>query len=256
MLLASFDIGKKNFAFTIEEVKDNELLAIQNIPIDERYNTDGTPTDPFKAILESVYKTGNTLVLVNTDLTTSASSQYLDPIIFNNMCDVLDKYEEYWSKCDAIVIEEQMSFGQKHNTMALKLGQHCHSYFICKYGRDCNVIVFPSYHKTQVLGQAKESTVLKSGKVKYKAVDKPKRKKWAVQQAVDILTCRNDLNGIELHSSYKKKDDVSDVICQLQAFKVMAYIDNHNFVPQSTTKPKTKVKQPKIKSEPKTKKLK
>jgi hypothetical protein len=66
--------------------------------------------------------------------------------------------------------------------MALKLGQHCWSYFSIHYGRSKNIIEFPAYHKTQVLGAEKDKKVTKTGKINYKAVDKPQRKKWCFKK--------------------------------------------------------------------------
>ena len=40
--IASFDIGKKNFAFYIEEINLKELKEIKNISKIKRYNIDGT----------------------------------------------------------------------------------------------------------------------------------------------------------------------------------------------------------------------
>jgi len=50
--IASFDIGKKNFAFYIEEVDRGELLTIKNIPSSRRYNSNGTPTAEMQEILD------------------------------------------------------------------------------------------------------------------------------------------------------------------------------------------------------------
>jgi hypothetical protein len=119
-----------------------------------------------------------------------------------------------------------MSFGKKVNTMALKLGQHCESYFLFKYGRFKEVIEFPSYYKTQVLGAEKLKKTTKTGKVSYKAIDKTARKKWAIDEASTILAEREDFHTLSEITSMKKSDDVSDVIVQLQAFKYLFFVDN------------------------------
>ena len=96
--------------------------------------------------------------------------------------------------------------------MALKLGQHCFSYFTILYSIFKTTIEFPSYHKTQVLGARKK-------------LSKGERKDWAVNQAVDILLDRDDNKSLEQLSSKKKQDDYSDTIVQLQAFKYLLYVD-------------------------------
>lgn len=222
--VASFDIGKKNFSFYVEEFSVSTMLKISNTKQSDRYNSNGTITDLFKPQLESVCREGKKLLLENHDITVDCDSKaYLDTNTFYNMNDLLDKYTEYWDSCDIFVIEKQMSFGNKHNTMALKLGQHCWSYFCIKYGKTKEIIEFPAYHKTQILGSEKDEKISKTGKITYKAIDKPKRKKWCIQKGLDILKSRNDDNTVEIITKSKKKDDLCDVICQLQAYKIIKY---------------------------------
>lgn len=224
--LASFDIGKKNFAFYIEETNKMSLLDLNNIPKVSRYNPDGTTTPRFGKLMKNICTNGKTILFKNNDLTSGcATGSYLDPETFHNMTDLLDTYKEYWDKCEAFVIEEQMSFGSRRNTMALKLGQHCYSYFAFNYGRFKQIIEFHAYHKTQVLGAQKIEKKTKKGKVSYKAIDKPARKKWSVEKATEILIDRNDSTTMETLTTKKKKDDLADVLCQLQAFKYLAYVD-------------------------------
>lgn len=219
--ICSIDIGKKNFAFYIEKFSKDQLLSLKNIP-EPRYKNDGTPTDIFQDLLKQIYKNGECVLFVNSDLTVGTSTKkYLDTEVFHNMTDLLDKYKSFWDKCDAIIIEKQMSFGKnKTNTMALKLGQHCWSYFAFNYSRYKQIIEFPAYHKTQVLGAPKKILV----KGKPKNMDKPHRKKWCVEKTMEILDIRNDLRTLEILNNNKKKDDLSDIVCQLQAFKYLVYV--------------------------------
>lgn len=226
--VASFDIGKKNFSFYIEEFNLDLIDELSNIPYKERYNENGTVKDIFLPILDKVCVNGKKIILENHDITQNCDSKaYLDPLTFHNMNDLLDNYTDYWDKCDIFVIEKQMSFGKKHNTMALKLGQHCWSYFSIHYGQSKNIVEFPAYYKTQILGSEKDKKETKTGKVSYKAIDKPKRKKWCIAKGLEILEKRNDNDTIKLITKSKKKDDLCDVICQLQAFKVLRFLDNN-----------------------------
>ena len=227
--IASFDIGKKNFSFYIEEFNIKDLKSITNIDKLNRFNPDGTCTEKFNELLQSIYKGGKKILLENVDLTENCDPKaYLDPQTFYNMTELLDTYSEYWSQCDIFIIEKQMSFGNKYNTMALKLGQHCWSYFSIKYPKNNSpeIIEFPAYYKTQILGAIKDKKTTKGGKVTYKAVDKPARKKWCVNTALTILESRGDNETITQITKVKKKDDLADVICQLQAFKYCYFIDN------------------------------
>ena len=221
--IASFDIGKKNFAFYIEEFDKSEIMKLPRIQSSKRYNSDGTTTPDFEKIVKKVCTNGKSIIFENSDLTEGCKkSSYLDPETYHNMTDLLDRYVDYWDQCDAFVIEKQMSFGKRHNTMALKLGQHCWSYFSFKYGRFKEIVEFPAYYKTQVLGAKK---IISKGGTKYKAIDKPARKKWSVEKAISILKDRNDDKTISTLTSARKRDDLADVLCQLQAFKILVYID-------------------------------
>jgi hypothetical protein len=225
--LASFDIGKKNFCFYIEEVDKKKLLDIDNVDKDQRYNKDGTQSKTFEKILNKVFVNGKKILIKNSDLTENCdNNKYIDLEIFHNMTDLLDDYSEYWKRCDAFVIERQMGFGKnKTNTLALKLAQHCWSYFSFKFGRFKEIVEFPAHYKTQVLGSKKVKTTNKKGKVKYKNVKKKKRKEWCVDKSIKILIQRNDAEFISFIDKSKKKDDIGDVICQLQAFKYLVYVD-------------------------------
>jgi hypothetical protein len=223
----SVDVGKVNFSFLIEEFDSNELLRIKNVPKTKRYNPDGTATEDFQEVLEQVFSNGKIILHKNLDLTENCDSKKtLDPETYYNMNEALDEYDEYWETCSIILIEEQMSFGKKFNKMAMKLAQHCYSYFTFKYGRQHTIIEFPAYHKTQVLGAPKvEGKPYKSGKVRYKAMEQRDRKKWSVNKAIEILTGRGEMDVLEEMTSVRKKDDLADVLVQLQSFKYNMYVD-------------------------------
>uniref|UniRef100_A0A6C0EKP2 Uncharacterized protein n=1 Tax=viral metagenome TaxID=1070528 RepID=A0A6C0EKP2_9ZZZZ len=219
--IASFDPGRDNFAFCVEEFDRKELLGVKNIPTAQRYNADGTTTSKMEKILEKVFANGRIVLHKNLDLASNCNrGRTLDPEVFHNMVDALDEYMDYWSKCSAFIIEEQMAFKNKFNKIATKLGQHCYSYFVCKFGRFKEVLTFPAYHKTQVLGAPKVK-----GKVRWKAMDKPARKKWSVAKAIEILTSRGEMRVLEKLTTARKKDDLADVLTQLQAFKYLVYVD-------------------------------
>ena len=98
MWFASFDIGKKNFAFCIEEVNVSSLHDISNIPLHQRYLKDGTYTDSFKDIIRRVCSNGRIILLENVDLTHGCNKQYLDPKVLINMTHVVDEYTLYWDQ--------------------------------------------------------------------------------------------------------------------------------------------------------------
>jgi len=203
------------------------LKNIKNVSVKGRYNDNGTPSKGMKNILDKVCMNGKTILHKNSDLTKNCvPGKYLDPETFYNMNDLLDSYYDYWDKCSYFVIEQQMSFGNRRNPMALKLGQHCYSYFTFRYGRFKEVIEFPAYHKTQVLGCEKlQGKKFKNGKYRWKAIDKPARKKWSIVKATEILTDRMEEDTIKNIKTKSKKDDLADTLTQLQAFKFLCFVN-------------------------------
>ena len=223
--VASFDIGKINFSFYVEEMDKNLLKSLPKLPLSERYNPNGTTTQRFSDVVNRVCMEGKVILFKNSNLTEGCKKgKYLDPETFHNMTDLLDEHRDIWDRCDTFIIEQQMSFGRnKINTMALKLGQHCFSYFAFNYGRFKNIVEFPSYNKTQILGSEKIEKRTKGGKVSYKAIDKPMRKKWSIKKATEILEMRNDEENMEMMRTTKKKDDLADTLCQLQSWKIIEF---------------------------------
>ena len=201
MRIASFDIGKKNFAFCVEQFSKENLLKLPLQPTPRVF------TQEYLESIKPIFSNGEILLLDNVDLTKGVkSTKQLDPIIYRNMIQLLDQHAEILSTCDIIVIEQQMSFRNKQNVMALKMAQHCHSYFLIRY-ESKTVYEIPAYHKTKIFTDAKLSDYA--------------RKKWAVGKALEILHDREDVHHFNLISSRKKKDDLSDVIVQAQAFKYL-----------------------------------
>jgi hypothetical protein len=229
--LASVDIGSKNLSFYIEEINKKELENIKNVSKIDKYNADGTPTSKMNDILNKIYKNGKTILHKNVDITQNCKNggKFLDTEMFHNMIEMLDKYAGYWDNCSVFVVEQQMAFKGKFNMIATKLGQHCQSYFYFKYGRFKKVIEFPAFHKTHILGAQKISGgKCKNGKIKWKNIDKPARKKWSISKATEIMKLRGDIekDNIILHPKRRLKlDDLSDVVIQLAAFNYLCFVD-------------------------------
>lgn len=221
--ICSIDIGSRNFAFYVEEMNKKVLEGIKNIPDQKnRYNANGTPTNQMQKILDHVCMEGKTILHKNSDLGT-----YVEPEIFHNMTELLDKYSDYWDKCCCFVVEKQMNFGKrKSNPRATKIGHICQGYFLFRYGRFSNVIEYPAYHKTQILGCEKiKGKKYKNGNYRWKSIPKPARKKWSVTKALDILTRRGEEYVINNIETKNKKDDLADTLTQLQSFKYLCFVD-------------------------------
>ncbi len=223
---ASFDIGYRNFAFCVEEYDKDAVSSLPKIPKAERFNPDGTLTDKFEDVVVPTCLNGKVVLFRNVDLTKGRKIDSLDMELFHTMTDVLDEYLEYWEKCEAFVVEMQMSFRGVYNVKALKLGQHCLSYFALKFGREKYMIEYPAFHKTEVLGAQKiHKGVTKKGVTTYKSMDKPARKKWSVAKACEILEMRGEDDTLSGLTSKAKRDDLADTLLQLLSWKVLHHVD-------------------------------
>ena len=191
--IASIDPGKNNFAFSIEKIYIDKCKELKN--------------------LDQLHLVSKTILIENIDVSKGLDkSKYVDINVFVALTAVLDRYRPYWDKCRFILIEKQMSFGRnKNNILALKIAQHCLSYFSFIYGKFKNLVEYPAYHKTQVL-QAPPK------------MDKPNRKKWAISKALEILTARGyNYDILQKLNSVKKKDDMSDCILMNLSFIYQVY---------------------------------
>lgn len=223
--VASIDIGKVNFCFTIEEFNATKLRELRAPKV--RYYPNGEPTFEMTLILNQVFMNGKVILAKNSDITQNCNAKMkLDPETFHNMDDLLTSYLPYFDHCSYVIIERQMMFGRLTNPMAVKLAQHCYSFFVYTYGRAMKVIEYDAFQKTQILGSKMLEVKNKKGVIKYKAIDKPSRKKWSIAKCEEILTMRNDVATLTLFKTKNvKKDDIADTINQLQAFKIQRYID-------------------------------
>lgn len=205
MRVASFDIGKKNFAFCVQDFPDEKIIAAKESHISNSESED--------TIIKKIENTGEIIYIENMDLTSGCSTRlYLDPLTFKNMADELNSRKYIWEHCDVFVVEQQLSYKGVRNPMALKLGQHCMSYFWILYP-DKLVVEFPSFHKSQVLGAPREyGTITKNFKNGKSKEIKDNVKRWAIRKADEVLVNREDSINTERIRSSKKKDDLSDCI--------------------------------------------
>lgn len=203
MLLASFDIGKRNFSFAIESF--NSVPKYDNsLPLRKRYNENGTCTPEFQKILGSIYQSGEVVVCEKYDLLL-----HHDDVICG-LYDVMDKYTRYWDMTSYFIVEKQL----KKNPTAVKIQYALMGYLRYRYGTFKFVIEFPAYNKGNILGAEKAKNSRKRKGLK----------PWAVREMKVILKCKKQDKLLDEIMSYKKRDDYADALCQLQAFKFLHFI--------------------------------
>lgn len=146
---------------------------------------------------------GQAIYLQRVDLTL-CKKERVTVTFLKRMFDFLDSIKTHLEKCDYFVIEKQM----RTNPEAQFVDHALQSYFLIHY-KDKQVVSFSSKNKTHLFDDTKMS--------------KYQRKKWAVEKAIKMFTDRGDTERLEYIKSLKKKDDASDAVCQLDAFKTIFF---------------------------------
>lgn len=109
-MIASFDIGKKNFCFCIGSLMRDEIIYFKNTDISKNNKLD---------ICLEMYK-------------------------------LLENYKFFWDKCSIFLIEKQMNFGYKRNNICVRLEIHLISFLLLNYKKEKKIIEYPAYNKTRV----------------------------------------------------------------------------------------------------------
>lgn len=150
MIIASFDIGKHNFSVYVEKFSLEELKSLPG--------SSQTPT-AISLIGKRLFWKNVSLIgdvpLDTYKVRKEGGKIRLSNQHYDNMYAFLDSNARIWDRVDRVIIEEQYKNSKgKQNTDCIKLAQHCHSYFFCKY-RKCNPEYIPSTYKTQKLDAPK-----------------------------------------------------------------------------------------------------
>lgn len=174
-------------------------------------------TEAYTEFLDQFYHCGRTVMCANHNLDAADTkkmrgSRCLSADVFLKLTELLDSYKPYLDQCSTIVIEQQMSFGSRINTMAIKIAQHTYSYLLFRYGKTKQIVEFPSYNKTQILGAPP-------------GLEKPQRKKWAIAKADEIWTLRGDMDATGYVGGKKKKDDMSDCLLHVLSYLITTRFD-------------------------------
>jgi|GEM_PF-3667420 len=235
--IASFDIGKKNFAQYVE------VMHRENIYNHRRFGS--------VDMIDDICAEGKCETLGVYDLRCSTSKrEMLNIDTRRSLIKHLETFRSVWDTCDIFIIEQQYfrtfsSRKKKKNTEAnidaIKIAECTMMWFLLNYP-DRKVEFIGSMLKTQALNAPKKMT-------------KVQRKKWAEDQALDIYASRydNDLVGLynlrvsssrirkydkkqllikpylgtkyeylakKIVNEHQKLDDISDACVQCQAYKI------------------------------------
>lgn len=135
---------------------------------------------------------------VNVDKTT------LENVVIDECTKFLDQYDEYYDNTHFILVEQQMI----ENWYSTRVMQHVLTYFIMTFrnGRGLYPLIIEVNSK------------LKGAQLGYNRRSGLNLKEWAVVRAIELLEQRDDKFSLDVISKLKKKDDVSDVVIQIEAF--------------------------------------
>lgn len=197
--IASFDVGKVNFAQYVEDVDTDKVLKLEEkykkLPKKFKRRVRGPMNSLISELLEEMYLTGTRIQTGVYDLREDKESKKLDLQTRVNIILHLNKYMWVWDKCDVFVIEQQFfktwgrrgkksKGGSEANVDAIKVAEAIMTWFLVEYPSK-TVIYFGSSNKTLMLGAPC-------------GLGDNKRKKWAIQKTRDIYEKRNDYDMIEL----------------------------------------------------------
>lgn len=203
MLIAAFDMGTRNFAFCVEQV----TLPLPT-PTPESFDVHGLPTEAYAPFLDHVYASGTLVECQCIDLLALCAQQGQNNL-YLGLNTVLDQFRRLWDHVDVILVEQQMAYGKnKSNIQALRLAQHCLTYFYTVYGPFKVIQEMSSTLKTRMLGcphQQRKQHAL--------------RKRFAVDRVERILRDRTDTLA-DHWAQLPKRDDVSDCILMIQVYKI------------------------------------
>ena len=135
--------------------------------------------------------------------------------VYSYISNYLDQYRELFKTCHMVIIEKQLPV----NYRAVRMSQHTLTYFtILLKDIEPQLAMFFEVNPTL---KGRELGVPPN-------LNERGLKLWAVDKTRELLTDRNDVEGLEIlnrkvKGRKEKKDDLADVVCQIEA--LFSYFD-------------------------------
>ena len=117
----------------------------------------------------------------------------------------LNQYLEIFKTCHIVIIERQLPM----NLKAVRISQHIITYFMIIL-KD----IVPSLPMIFEIDSKLKGRELGSSN----HLNERGLKQWSIDHCKSLLVKRQDYYGLELLNKQKKKDDVADCVCQIEAF--------------------------------------
>lgn len=194
--IASFDIGKKNFAHYIEEISHSDIEELANeyaLVKKSKGNIIPTKSPEYKDFLQKVYAKGRRVHTGVYDIRNAEKQDVLDIDTRKNLIKHLSSFEELWRTCDAFIIEQQYfrpstkgrrSGGTEANVDAIKIAEALMIWLLGRYPDKIHGY-FPSTNKTQLLCAPPR-------------LGRKEVKMFCFEEAKKLYTLRNDQGMMEL----------------------------------------------------------
>lgn len=226
IIVASLDIGYRNLSLAIESYSYKSINQLnkqyEKLSKSDRIIEGREHSTTLQAVLEPFLKQGKTLLVELQDLN-KEKGVGLQLSTRKNLNKYLFRRKKYLEKCSIIIIEQQFKTGQECNFDAILLGEDVFAW--CCFNLDVPVEYTPSKNKTSILGMPRSIIETSTTGLRIaKKITKPYRKKWAVTKVKELLSLRCDDKTAKKIASYKKQDDVSDVILQSLAWILKTYV--------------------------------
>lgn len=223
LTIASFDIGKKNFAHYVESVSNDEIDHLRRCYHSAKSGRAAlikTRSPEYRRFLDSVYLTGSRIHTGVYDLRNERKEDVLDNETRKNIIQHLQRFRWLWEKCDVFIIEQQFFRptgrgkrnlnGSQANVDALRISELLMCWLLNEFP-EREHIFFGSTHKTQLLGAPPK-------------LGRKEVKNFCVEQAMMLYRIRNDVSINELFSlqdevkgkrlnTQSKKEDIIRRMC-------------------------------------------
>jgi hypothetical protein len=240
----SVDIGMTNLALYKECVDLKKISKVKRVPMTKRYTKNGEATPEQQAQLDEMFLCGSVKWIDKVNITREddkfvgkkVKRRVVTSRMLLRLSDYLDEQRKkgVFDDVDTIIIEQQL----KTNPNAQIIQYHIRSYFLFQFRDTKTIYSFQSRYKTQILGAPKKlpykKKVAKKDVVEgaeevpevLRKMTKAQRKGWAETKALKILSSRDDMKTVNFifNENKSKADDLSDVICQLQAFIYLKHV--------------------------------
>lgn len=128
---------------------------------------------------------------------------------FTELTKYLDSKLDILNKCNIFVMEEQ----QTKNRIIYRIAQHVLSYFIIVINKNQSSLFY------EINPRLKERLGYNVDKKSMPNNGEQKTiKMWSINKAIELLQQRGDKISLNVINNAKKKDDLADVVCQLESF--------------------------------------